>query len=55
MYSVRLKFVWTEFENIRILMGGGGEIYLEAGQEKTYASMQPQDRTKRWTYKYSFR
>jgi len=53
--AIRLKLVWTVFENMRILRGGSGEIYVGPQSEATYAVMTPRDRDKAWKYRYSFR
>jgi hypothetical protein len=52
---VRLKIVWTAFENMRVLQGAGGEVFVAANSEELYAVMAPRDRDKAWKYRYAFR
>ncbi len=53
--SVRLKIVWTAFENMRVLRGAAGEVFVPAESEVVYAVMSHRDRDKAWKYRYSFR
>lgn len=52
---IRLKIVWTAFENMRVLQGGGGDVFVPAEAEEVYAIMSPRDRDKAWKYRYAFR
>lgn len=53
--NIRLKLVWTAFDNMRILRGGSGDIFIAANKEEVYAIMTPRDRDRGWKYRYSFR
>lgn len=53
--AVRIKLVWTAFENLVVLRGAAGELFVGPRSEAVYAVLAPRVRDQAWKYRYSFR